>query len=78
MKLSSLLLPQMLEQGYGRIINHLLAGGTNRLPVLGHDLGNYALHLGLDFVHHFHGLDNADDRVFVHFLADIDKGRRLR
>ncbi len=31
--------------------------------------------LGLDFVHHLHRLDDADDGVLGDLLADIDKRR---
>ena len=50
----------------------------NGLAVLRHDLGDYPADLGLDFVHHLHGLDDADDGIFIHLLPDIDERRRFR
>src|SRR4029077_7852894 len=48
------------------------------LAVLGHDFGNDAAGFRLDFVPHFHRLDNANDRVLVHFCSNIDKRGRVR
>ena len=50
----------------------------DRLAVFRHHLGDHAPHLGLDFVHHFHRLDDANDGVLVDFLADLGERRRLR
>src|SRR5437868_13308028 len=42
--------------------------------VINQNLGNNALHLGLDFVHHFHRFDKAHDSVRSNFRAYFDVG----
>ena len=46
----------------------------DRFAVLSKNFNDNALCFGLDFVHHLHRLDDANDRVFVHFLARFHVG----
>src|SRR6476620_3213286 len=50
----------------------------HRLSILRQDLGNDARALGLDLVHHLHGLDDADHGVRSDLLACADVGRSIR
>ena len=38
-----------------------------------HDLSHSAAHAGFDFVHDLHGLDDANDRSWIHTVAYFDK-----
>ena len=50
----------------------------NRLGILDEDLGDDTAGFGLDFIHHFHGLDNAKRLTFLHRIACRNKRRIIR
>ena len=49
----------------------------HRLSIFNHDFRDDTAGFGLDFVHHFHCLDDTDHAVLIHRRANIDKGRRF-
>ena len=49
----------------------------DRLAVLNQDLGDDTFDLGLDFVHHLHRLDDANDRFGIDLRADFNIRRRI-
>src|ERR1035437_903755 len=50
----------------------------HRFSVLDHDLGNHALGLRLDLVHHLHRLDDTDDCLGADLRAHFNIRRRFR
>ena len=48
------------------------------LGVFSHNFSDDATHFGLDLIHHLHRLNDANDCLRVHNLADFDIGRRIR
>ena len=50
----------------------------NRIAVLRHDGGDLAALVGLDLVHHLHGLDDAQHLADLDLIADVDEGLGAR
>src|SRR5579864_8422839 len=44
------------------------------LPALDIDVHDFAVVLGVDFVHELHGFDDAEHLPLLHSRADLDKG----
>src|SRR5579883_1764241 len=45
----------------------------DRIAVARHDGGDPARAIGLDLIHHLHGLDDAEHLADLHLIADLDE-----
>ena len=68
-------LPYNKHAALPHAVQHLAE--LHRLSIFGNDLRDYAFCFRLDFIHHFHRFDNANDRFFGYLLADIDERGRV-